>query len=172
VQRDAGDNILVEDMATDNDIGVYIATALNPKSYMLSWYLMGTKGVASDKVKAAAKKVRIYSDTPNISHLDLQGREILSIKGDNSDVRQTLRSEIDAAGNVTVVFDTLNRTVSKSKYDLCQRCVYRSQIDGRVDLALSDTLGLDWLNWAQGQEDNNRQRTEHDGLGRPWKVRL
>ncbi|KAI1505998.1 65kDa B protein-domain-containing protein [Biscogniauxia marginata] len=172
VHRDAGDNVLVDDMVTDSGVGVYIAATLSPQSYLQSWYSARTTSTASPAEKAAAEKAKVHNDTPDITHLDAEGHNILSVTSENSSVRQTAHTELDAAGNVASVSDTLNRTVSKSRFDLCQRRMYREQMDGRVDLALPDALGLNWLQWARGSENPSRQRMVLDSLGRLQSVWL
>ncbi|KAI8946082.1 virulence plasmid 65kDa B protein-domain-containing protein [Xylaria longipes] len=166
VHKDAGDNVLVDDMAADNGVGVYIAAALSSESYLPSWYSAHTSSKASPTDKAAAEKAKIHNNTPDISYLDAEGHEILSVTSDNSSVRQTARAQLDAAGNVTSVFDTLNRVVSKSRFDICQRRSFQEEMDGRVDLTLPDALGLDWLRWTRGSENPSCQQMEHDDLGR------
>ena len=169
--KDAGDNVLVKDITSDGVVGRYIAAALTPESYLPTWYSKHAAETASKDDKAAAQKSEIYSETPDVVYLDPQGQGIQTVTSDNSTVRQTSRLELDAAGNVSAVFDTLGRVVCKSKYDSCQRRIFQEKMDGRVDLALPDATGLEWLRWALG-EDDNRFRVENDDAGRPNRVWL
>ncbi|KAI0435139.1 65kDa B protein-domain-containing protein [Xylaria sp. FL1042] len=171
VHKNAGDNLLVEDITNDSAVGSYIAAALSPESYLPTWYSKHMSDTASKNDKAAAQKSRIYNETPDVLYLDSEGHEILSITSDKSPVRQTSRAEPDAAGNVSVVFDTLDRLVSKSRFDLCQRRIFQETMDGRVDLALLDATGSEWLRWKRGEE-GSRLRVKHDDAGRPLCVWL
>ena len=161
VHKDAGDNLLVDDMAQDPNVGIYISASLDPQTYSPSWYASHASSTSP-----AAERSKAYNDTPGIVYFDAIGRDILSITSDRSSVRQTARKQFDAAGNTTAVLDSLDRLVCKTQYDMCQRPIAQRQMDGRVSFALQDAVNLDWLQWSRGDEPN-RRRVEYDAAGRP-----
>ncbi|KAI1112286.1 65kDa B protein-domain-containing protein [Nemania sp. NC0429] len=171
VVKNAGDNLLAADMAKDSGVGDYIAAALDPDSYLPTWYSNHTSNTASAEDKAAAQKSRTYNETPDLVYTDPQGSTILTVTSDQSPVRRTARAERDAAGSVSAEFDNLDRAVCRSQFDSCQRLVFQEHMDGRVDLFLPDALGLEWLRWTRGQQ-GHRFRVENDDVERPKRVWL
>ncbi|GIK07130.1 hypothetical protein Aspvir_002785 [Aspergillus viridinutans] len=174
-QRDAGDNVLIEDMALDPDIGRLVSATMGRERYQPTWYATHSAATASAEDQAAAEKSKVYSDTPDLHHVDAAGRTISWVTSEGSPVRQTSRLHLDVAGNATAAFDTLAREVTRSQRDLCGRDLYAAGMDNGPAWSCPDAVGRRWLAWTvdpDNGEPATRTRMQYDQLGRLTHVWL
>ncbi|KAH8690093.1 virulence plasmid 65kDa B protein-domain-containing protein, partial [Talaromyces proteolyticus] len=149
-QRDGGDNVLVEDMAADREVGALISASMDGNRYLPTWYATHSASTASAQDQAAAEKSKVYSNTPDLHHLDI-------------------------AGNAAAAFDALGREVTRSQRDLCGRTLYESSMDSGPSWSCPDALGRRWLTWTVRPDDvkgKNRMRMGYDEIGRLTHVWL
>ncbi|KAF9885168.1 hypothetical protein FE257_000694 [Aspergillus nanangensis] len=174
-ERDAGDLVLIPDLAGDEEVGSLVAAVMDSHRYLPTWYTTHSASTASPQNQATAQKSQVYSNTPDLEHVDAAGRTIGWVSADGSPVRQASRLQLDVAGNATAAFDSMGREVMRSQRDLCGRGLYEADMDGGPTWLCPDALGREWLRWRLQPDDSkatNRMRLEYDGIGRVVKTFL
>ncbi|KAE8384306.1 SpvB-domain-containing protein [Aspergillus alliaceus] len=142
VYYDAGDTVLIEDPATDEDIGSYMR-GLDKGSYYPTWYYQRMARDTTEEEKKAARKSKCYNNTP--------------------------KSEYDERGNISALMDALARDVTKTGYDLLGRPLHSVNMDSGDRWLLSDCNGLPLLSWSSG---GPRKRTIYDTLRRVEAIKV
>jgi RHS repeat-associated protein len=160
---DANDTVLVNDPATDADVGGYLgllpASDLSP-----TWYAQRISGNRGTQEKDAAAKTAAHAATPGISHLDALGRPFLAIADNATAGKYATRVELDIQGRQRSIIDALDRKVMVYDYHLLGGSIHKAGMEAGHRWSLDDVLGKTIRAWDSRGHDH---RNEYDALRRP-----
>ncbi|KAA8646767.1 hypothetical protein EYZ11_010776 [Aspergillus tanneri] len=149
---DAGNTVLLDDPATDPDVGSSFQK-LERSSYYPTWYSQRMKPGTPEDMKKAALKSEVYNNTPTVVHVDPLGREILHqrVKGqlDPQSIYED-RKEYDERGNILVLTDALDRIATRAQYDLLGRPLHEISMDKGETWIFPDCAGAPIFSWSGG----------------------
>ncbi|KAL7932808.1 hypothetical protein V8C35DRAFT_73008 [Trichoderma chlorosporum] len=162
---DTGDTVLIEDPATDIDVGQHFRR-LDRSLYFPTWYGKRTADTYPLKQRRLASQSQVYADTPTIAHLDAVGQKIVTETGKNDD-RRLFHRHYDLRGNCVKIRDPLNRVAETAQYDFLGRLVESRNMDRGQRRMFPAADGVPILSWS---DRGTRRRIEYDGLRRVKSV--
>jgi RHS repeat-associated protein len=118
----------------------------------------------ADPHERAAWLAARHADTPNITHLDALGRAALAIADNGGGDLRYSRSESDAAGGFSRVFDTRGRQIASGVANMTGGALAGDSAERGRRWALVDVIGRMVRTW---DEHGRSLRSEYDELHRP-----
>ena len=160
---DVCDNVLISDCTNDPDVG-YRFKGLPASAYMPSWYDQRINGNKGTHEKAAAIKAASHANTPQVHHLDVLGRPVLTIDDCGNGRYISTRSTLDITGNQLDLVDSLDRVVARYEHNLVGERIHEKSMDSGEGWSLRDVAGNIILSW---NNRDHRFRTVYDAIRRP-----
>jgi len=109
--------------------------------------------------KEAAEQTKSHHDVSTTTYLDTLGRPFLVIKKDHR-----LHTTLDIEGNTLALVDALDRTISKSQYDMSSHALHVETMDAGESWTFLDVMGKTVRTW---DIEGHVFETVYDTLHRP-----
>jgi RHS repeat-associated protein len=163
---DVNDNVKLSNPRNDPDIG-HLLKGLPEDTYFPSWYDLRISGAKGADEQAAAVKAALHANTPQVHHLDVMGRSILTIDDNGGGKMFTNTVDLDIRGAQIKTTDALGRVAVRFEYNVAGDQIHKSSMDAGDDWSLSDVLGKAFYTW---NSRGIRFRSTYDAVRRPTEL--
>lgn len=160
---DANDTVLVDDPATDADVGGYLGLLPNV-DFSPTWYTQRIAGNLGAQEQDAAVKAAAHANTPGISYFDTLGRPFLTIADNAVAGKYATRVELDILGIQRSITDALGRNIMTHVFNMLGVGIYKASMEAGERWNLDDVAGRNIRAW---DTRGHNRRTEYDVLRRP-----
>jgi RHS repeat-associated protein len=160
---DVNDTSLQDNPAADPDVGPYLAR-LPAADLTPTWRVQRAGGALGPDEQAAAVKTAAHANTPTVKHLDVLGREALTVDNNGAAGKYPTRVQLDIQRRHRTITDALGRTAATFDYDLLGARLRETSMEAGQRWQLNDAAGKAIRNW---DSRGHNRRTAYDALRRP-----